>query len=56
MRGRDGLLASSAIIRAPRLPGRALAPTRATLRASSIAVTALLVWTGTVTCGGPRAL
>ena len=40
MRGRDGLLATSAIMRAPRLPGRALAPTSATLRASSIAVTA----------------
>src|SRR2546423_1251678 len=31
-------------MRAPRLPGRALAPTSATLRASSIAVTAVLAW------------
>jgi len=38
--GRAGLLATSAIIRAPRLPARPLAPTSATLRASSIAVTA----------------
>ena len=39
-------------MRAPRLPGRALAPTSATLRASSIAVTEVLVWAGAVTSGG----
>ena len=39
VRGRDELRATSWIMCAPRLPGRALAPTRAMLRASSIALT-----------------
>jgi hypothetical protein len=40
MRGAAGLRLTSATIRSPRLPGRELAPTTATLRASSIASSA----------------